>query len=145
MPLAYAPAPPRTDVLLPNTVVSPTVPVGQFSPGVAVALVTEGGANVYRPCGCKRVDYADHFLGFIDSAVSASGAVSITVLRGAIVTPVRENDLPLVVGAAVYLSVTAGQVTAICPASANCRILRLGMALSPTTFVFNTDMQMEIP
>lgn len=107
-----------------------TVEAYNVTQGGAVALVDDGGTM--KLLHCSNTTYAEAFYGFSDETV-VQDTIFVYNKRGARVTPLVENDDPLVPGDEIWLSATAGRVTQTCPSSGS--ILKLGVAISTTEMV----------
>lgn len=136
MGLAISPA---RSVVVPPSVV---VPLGGLVEGVAVAFRDNAGTPEYVLCGSGPADYPDSFLGFF-IAGEPGGIARVHMTRGSLVTPIVEGAIPLVVEQPVYLAATPGEVTQTPVPGPGVRILKVGLAISPTEMLLLTDSSLR--
>lgn len=132
----------RTDMFISCIVIGPD---GPFPIGSAVAVVYRDGNRVYQLAGAYTADGADSFFGFLSGTFSPGSPASVTTVRGAIVVPQVEDDVPLIPDQPVYLSLIPGKVTQSVPLAPSSQIVRVGSAISTTQIVLLTDSRIDNP
>lgn len=117
----------------------------EYEVGMAVAAVRVDGESFFVPCGALLADHPQSFVGFLLSNPGAGSSPMVASVRGSMVTPLVEGDVPLTPGEAVFLSTTAGRVTQTAPLVAGSEIVRVGFALDSTQIIVNNDARYTTP
>lgn len=112
---------------------------GPFLASSAIAVTYDGTNTVYKLASATIADDAESFCGFIVKDTDIGGSASITTVRGAMIEPIIEGGGPLVVNQPVFLAITPGTVTTTPPVSTGTMLVRVGVAVSPTKMMLNTD------
>lgn len=141
MPIAL---PPRVttnlSVIIPNAVAGEAI-----AGGSVVALINVGGVKTYYLCGALVADYAAQAVGFAGGTVAVGDNFPLVSGRGSLVVPVVEGGVPLTPDEPVFISLTPGEVTQTFPPGQQLLGKRVGVAVSLTEMVVNTDAFVNIP